>query len=155
MKIKNSWLVLVSIVAILILTSSVFFIYSRPDVPLENQSQSQPEVNLELKKGYPPNLLEGVITSIEINQSEGKFKIEVNLDPIFQEKPSFTREVTVLITENTKLSVYNFEVGVETKMDIESFKEGDGVVVAVKEENAEILTRDMYTGASVKKMILP
>lgn len=157
MKIKSSWLVLSSIIAILILTVYAFFIYNRSqreDNPFpEDQSQTQPETDYKVDSAYPQNLIEGVITSIEISPSEGKFKVKVDLNQMFQEEISSTREVTVSINENTEFFLFDFGTGAETNIRMEDFKEGDSVVVAIKEKNAEILTQDTFTGIGVKKMV--
>lgn len=157
MKIKSSWLVLISIIAISILAAYIFLIYNRsqkednsfPDA----QSQIQPETDYKVDPAYPPNLIEGAVVSIEISPSEGKFKVKVNLDEMFQEEISFTREVIILINENTEFFLFDFGTGAETNIKIGDFKEGDAVVVAIKEKNTEILTQDTFTGIRVKKMV--
>lgn len=149
MKIKGSWLISVSIIVILFLIGYAFFIYNR------SQHNAPPKTDYKLNPVYPRNLIEGVITSIEISLPEGKFKVEVNLNQIFQEEISSTREVTVLIDSDTEFLLFEFGTGSETKIKMEDFKKGDSVVVAIEEENTEILTRDTFTAIRIKKMVDP
>ncbi len=142
MEIKNSWLLLISIIVILTLTAYIFF-------------GRQSETGYTLDPSYPRNLIEGSISSIEISPSEGKFKVKVNLNQIFQEEISSIREVIVLVDEDTEFLSFNLETKTETNIKIGDFEEGDLVVVATEEENTGILTQDIFTGMRVKKMVVP
>lgn len=151
MKIKKSWLGSVLLAAILIFAGYAIF--------LANQSEDQPDVSsggeYQINPNYPKNLIEGAITSIELNPPQGTFGIEVNMDKIFLEEISLTKEVTLLIDEEAKFFFFNLETREEMLIKMEDFKVGDQVIIATSEGNSEILTRDTFTGLEMKNMFLP
>lgn len=161
MNIKTSWLVLASISIILILTGLAFYIYNYSvsefpqDTEPESQTETPPEEDSQLDSQYPKNILEAFIISVEIDFPKGNFKVKVDLNKIFPEEVSHTKEVTVLTDETTKFSVYNLETQEETQASIEDFGEGVGVVIAIKEDNDTILIEDTFTALKMMKMTGP
>ncbi|XOB40310.1 MAG: hypothetical protein ACKKMR_03305 [Candidatus Nealsonbacteria bacterium] len=157
MNIKTPWLVLVSISIILILTGLAFYTYnySVSELPQDTEPEIQTETPAEADSQYPRNLLEAFIISVEIDSPKGNFKVKVDLNKIFPEEVSHTKEVTVLTDETTKFSVYYLETQEETPATIEDFGEGVGVVIAIKEDNDTILIEDSFTALRMMKMIGP
>lgn len=150
MKIKSSWLILILVIIIFILTVYTYFLYpdSKSTTPI-----SKTETGYQLNQEYPKNILEAFITGSEIDSERGRFKLEVNINKIFQEDISFNKEVTVLADENTVFSIYDMETKEETLLAIEDFEVGTAVVVSIKEGNDNILTEDTFTALKMTKMV--
>ncbi|UZE93276.1 MAG: hypothetical protein IB617_00275 [Candidatus Nealsonbacteria bacterium] len=152
MEIKSSWMVLVSIIVIVVLIGCALFVYYRYIKP-ETQTETPSETSYQLDPTYPRYLIEGIITSVEINPPEGKFKIEVDINKIFLDELSFTKEVTVLTDKETEFVFYKPETKKETPATIEDFEIGAPVVIAIKESNSNILSEDTFTSIKMTRML--
>lgn len=152
MEIKSSWMILLLIIAIFILIGCALFVYNRYIKP-ETQTETPSETSYQLDPAYPRYLIEGIITSVEINPPEGKFKIEADINKIFLDEISFTKEVIVLTDKETEFVFYEPETKKETPATIEGFETGMQIVIAVKESNSNILTEDTFTSMKMTRML--
>lgn len=158
---KKSWISLGSIIIIVILTGCTLFLYNRyiktGIFDLENRPENKIETligtNYQFDTTYPKYLIEGIITSVEIDLLKGEFKVEINVNKIFLNELSFTREITVLTDEETEFVLYELEIKKETPIKIEDFEIGSPVVISTKEPNNDILTQNIFTGTKMIKML--
>ncbi len=161
MKTKKSWISLGSIITIVILIGCTLFLYNRYiksgifglEDQSENKTETSTETGYQLDATYPRYLIEGTITSVKIDLLKGEFKVEINVNKIFLNELSFTREVTVLTDEETEFVLYELEIEKETPIKIEDFEIGSPVVISTKELNNDILTQNIFTGTKMIKML--
>ncbi|XOB46847.1 MAG: hypothetical protein ACKKMV_01600 [Candidatus Nealsonbacteria bacterium] len=161
MEIKSSWMVLVSIIVIFILTGYTLFIYNRYRTTIpgeENQSETQTGTpagtSYQLDPAYPRDMIEGFIKSAEIELPKGKFGVKVNINKIFLDELSFTKEVTVLTDKETEFALYELEIGKESSLTIEDFKIGTSVLITIKGTNDNILSQKTFTAIKMMKMLI-
>lgn len=162
---KTSSLVLISIIVIFLLTGVAIFVYDsfsegdifgigtkiERQIPLEESSKGESD--------YPTQILEGFIMDIITYGSEENLKgikLKANVGKIFpwENLSSEFKLVMVLINEKTEFSLFDLDIQEGSPLEVEDFKIGDGVVVAIQESNKNILNQDVFTGTRVTKILL-
>ena len=162
---KNSSLVIASIIAIFFLSGFTIFLYksilegdiSIPGIGPKTQLEESLKERYRRDPDYPRQILEGFITEVKTSQDEEKkfvaFKVKINVSKIFPEEVPFDKEVMVLTDEKTTFFLFDFETDDKSLINIEDFVVGLPVVMVIEGTNDNILTQETFSALKMTKII--
>lgn len=151
---KNKY-ILISLLIVLffasILLITFYHGFDKPSKqPIETDVRKSPDFSYQLADGYPRNLVEGFVISVDPELN--RMVLKVRTDEMFSDWPREPLEMTIQFTDNTRFVVFDLGTREEREISVNDIVIWDDVVIATLEGVGSFFQEGFLTARVVTKM---